>query len=172
MFVGTVMYRMTTGEVSPKVAWSVFVGAMGAIALLFRAYHIGYAEPVTGATPQWWTETATFLGAYVFFGAMLLLRRHEFPRPLVYLGTISYSVYLMHGVVLILMPHIGSGVTTFLLWNVVTIAGASLTYRFIEKPGIALGRRVVAVRRRRTEARAAATEDSATRALEDADQPR
>ena len=172
MFVGTVMYRMTTGEVSPKVAWGVFVGAMGAIALLFRAYHIGYAEPITGATPQWWTETVTFLGAYVFFGAMLMLRRHEFPRPLVYLGTISYSVYLMHGVVLILMPHIGSGLTTFLLWNVVTIAGASLTYRFIEKPAIALGRRVVAVRRRRTEARAAATEDSKTRALEDADQPR
>jgi peptidoglycan/LPS O-acetylase OafA/YrhL len=96
MFVGTVMYRMTTGDVSPRLAWTVFLGAMAAIALAFRAYHLGYAEPVTGATPQWWTETVTFLGAYVFFGAMLLLRRREFPRPLVYLGTISYSVYLMH----------------------------------------------------------------------------
>ncbi|HEU4997980.1 MAG TPA: acyltransferase [Lapillicoccus sp.] len=171
MFTGTVMYRMTTGDVSPKMAWSVFLGAMAAIALLFRAYHVGYAEPITGATPQWWTEAVTFLGAYVFFGAMLLLRRHEFPRVLVYLGTISYSVYLMHGVVLILMPHIGSGITTFLLWNVVTIAGASLTYRFIEKPAIELGRRVVAIRRRRAEARAA-VDESGTRVLEDSGQRR
>jgi peptidoglycan/LPS O-acetylase OafA/YrhL len=172
MFVGTVMYRMTTGDVSPKTAWSVFLAAMAAIALLFRAYHIGYAEPVTGVTPQWWTEAVTFLGAYVFFGFMLMLRRHEFPRVLVYLGTISYSVYLMHGVVLILMPHIGSGLTTFLLWNAVTIAGASLTYRFIEKPAIELGRRVVAVRRRRTEAHEAVAAESGTRVLEDSGQRR
>ena len=45
MFVGTVMYRMTTGEVSPKVAWSVFVGAMGAIALLFRSARVIPASP-------------------------------------------------------------------------------------------------------------------------------
>ena len=174
MFVGTVMYRMTTGDVSPRLAWSVFLGAMAAIALAFRAYHIGYAEPVTGVTPQWWTEAVTFLGAYVFFGFMLLLRRREFPRVLVYLGTISYSVYLMHGVVLILMPHIGSGLTTFLLWNAVTLVGASLTFRFIEKPAIELGRRVVSFRRRRAEARtvSAEPEPSEARVLEDSRQRR
>jgi peptidoglycan/LPS O-acetylase OafA/YrhL len=156
MFVGTVMYRMTTGEVSPKVAWGVFLGAMAAMTLAHGTYHIGYTEPVSGATPQWWTEAVTFLGAYVFFGGMLMLRRKEFPRPFVYLGTISYSVYLMHAVVLILVPQIGSGVATFLLWNVVTLVAASLTYRFIERPAIQLGRRVVAIRRRRGEALPAA----------------
>jgi peptidoglycan/LPS O-acetylase OafA/YrhL len=147
---------------------------MAAIGLAFRAYHIGYAEPVTGVTPRWWTEAVTFLGAYVFFGFMLLLRRREFPRVLVYLGTISYSVYLMHGVVLILMPHIGSALTTFLLWNAVTLVGASLTFRFIEKPAIELGRRVVSFRRRRAEAKtvSAEPEPSEARVLEDSRQRR
>jgi len=174
MFVGTAMYRMTIGEVSPKMAWSVFLGSMAALTLAQRAYHVGYTEPVTGATPQWWTEAATFLGAYAFFGAMLLLRRREFPRVLVYLGTISYSVYLMHGVVLILMPHIGSGLTTFLLWNAATLVSASLTYRFIEKPAIELGRRVVSFRRRRAETRAVSAEPdpSEARVLEDSGQRR
>jgi peptidoglycan/LPS O-acetylase OafA/YrhL len=80
----------------------------------------------------------------------------------------------MHGVVLILMPHIGSGLTTFLLWNAATLVGASLTYRFIEKPAIELGRRVVAIRRRRAEARASAPAEgeSETRLLEDSGQRR
>lgn len=155
MFVGTVMYRWTTGEIETRYAWAIFGGAMVALTIAFRAYHIGYAEPITGATPQWWTEAVTFLGAYVFFGAMILLRRHQFPRVLVYLGTISYSVYLMHAVVLVVVPPIGSGLTTFLVWNVVTLVGASITYRWVEKPSIVLGRKVVSARRAAVEARTA-----------------
>jgi peptidoglycan/LPS O-acetylase OafA/YrhL len=143
MFVGTVMYRWTSGELSGRTAWSIFVGAMLAITLGFRAYHVGYAEPITGATPQWWTEAVTFVGAYLFFGAMLLLRRHRFPRPLVYLGTISYSVYLAHAVVLVLVPRIQSNLGAFVLWNAVTLLVASLTYRLIERPAQDLGRRVM-----------------------------
>ena len=171
MFVGTVMYRMTTGEIRPWVAWSVFLGAMVALTVAQRAYHVGYAEPITGATPQWWTEAATFLGAYAFFGGMLLLRRREFPSVLVYLGAISYSVYLLHAVVLLLVPHVGSGVATFLVWNVATLLGASLTYRFIEKPAIALGRRIVRSRQRRPQA-PARPEPSDSHVLERVSQPR
>lgn len=154
MFVGTVMYRWTTGQVETRVAWGVFGGAMVSIAIAFRAYHVGYAEPITGATPAWWTEAVTFLGAYVFFGGMLLLRRRQFPRVFVYLGTISYSVYLMHAVVLIVVPPLSNGLLTFLMWNVITIGGASLTYRYIEKPAIMVGRTVV---RRRSRVAATST---------------
>lgn len=147
MFLGTLLYRWTTHEVTGRVAAAVFAAASVIVLVTFRAHHIGYAEPVTGATPRWWTEAATFLGAYAFFGALLLLRRHRFPSVLVLLGTISYSVYLMHALVLLLVPATGTAFQAFVLWNVVTLAGAAVTYRLVERPGIAAGRAVVARRR-------------------------
>lgn len=147
MFLGTVLYRWTTGELDGRTAAAVFAAACVLVTVTLRAHHVGYTEPVTGATPRWWTEAATFLGAYLFFGAMLLLRRHHFPRPFVYLGTISYSVYLVHALVLLLVPPVGGAWPTFLTWNLLTLGVAALTYHLVERPGIAAGRRVVARRR-------------------------
>ena len=149
MFVGTAMYRWTQGEVPGRTALGLYVGAMVVLVVVHRAHHIGYAEPVTGATPRWWTEAGTFLGAYLVFGGLLLLRRHRFPRPLVYLGTISYSVYLMHALVLIAVPRLDSALATFLMWNVLTLAAAAVTYAYVEKPSITVGRRAIEVHRRR-----------------------
>ena len=72
-------------------------------------------------------------------------------RPMVYLGIISYSLYLFHPVVLNLV----SPVTEYArakgwpppLWAALlacaslTVALASATYRWVERPAIALGRR-------------------------------
>jgi peptidoglycan/LPS O-acetylase OafA/YrhL len=75
-------------------------------------------------------------------------------RPLAWLGVISYSIYLFHPVVrnLFLLSlrhvpadswwrsgHLATYVAGVLL---VTIAFAALVHRFIERPGIALGRRI------------------------------
>ncbi|TKJ16702.1 acyltransferase [Blastococcus sp. CCUG 61487] len=150
MFVGTVLYRWTAGQTSGRTAATVFGLALAVIALAQYTWHVGHPEPLSGVTPQWWTETLTFLGAYLVFGAALLLRSYRWPRLLVYLGTISYSVYLLHALVLLLFPQVPGGPwVRFSAMMAVTVVGAMLTYRFIEKPGIALGRRVVAARRAR-----------------------
>jgi peptidoglycan/LPS O-acetylase OafA/YrhL len=75
-------------------------------------------------------------------------------RPLVWAGEVSYSIYLMHPIVFNLLlwllqragpdswwrtRHLGF----YLVLNaLVTLAVAALTYRWIEKPAIALGRRL------------------------------
>lgn len=147
MFVGTVCYRWTTGELSGRAAAATYLGSALTVALVLRVHHVGYVEPVTGARPQWWTEAATFLGAYLVFATLLLLRRHRFPRWLVYLGTISYSVYLLHALVLLVVPAVGQPWQAFVVWNVLTVAGAAVSYRFVERPAITAGRWVVAARR-------------------------
>jgi peptidoglycan/LPS O-acetylase OafA/YrhL len=80
-------------------------------------------------------------------------------RPLVFLGDISYSLYLLHLPVLALLAGIGGdmlGLPLFtadpnlasaallLLVLMICIPLAALSYRYIELPGIALGRQAVA----------------------------
>jgi peptidoglycan/LPS O-acetylase OafA/YrhL len=150
MFVGTVLYRWTTGEFSGRTAASVYGLGIVTIVLTQLAWHIGYTEPISGETPRWWTEAGTFLGAYLLFGAALLLRHRSWPRVLTYLGTISYSVYLLHALVLIVFPPIPGGPWAgFSAMLLTTIVGSMVTYHLVEKPSIALGRRVMDARRRR-----------------------
>ncbi|MGY1641358.1 acyltransferase family protein [Geodermatophilus sp. SYSU D00703] len=152
MFVGTVLYRWTAGETSGRTAAGVLALALVVIVVAQRAWHVGYAEPITGETPQWWTEVATFLAAYAVFGAALLLRHRSWPRALTYLGTISYSVYLLHALVLIVFPPVPGGPWAgFAAMLAATLLGSVLTYHLVEKPSITLGRQVAAARRRRLE---------------------
>ena len=73
-------------------------------------------------------------------------------RPTRYLGKISYSLYLNHPTVVLLLtpayrwiysqtPYLTvSLVASVVLTFAVTVPLSILTYRFIEAPGIALGR--------------------------------
>jgi peptidoglycan/LPS O-acetylase OafA/YrhL len=149
MFVGTVLYRYDIGQLSRNTAAFVFAFAVAGIIVIEACYHVGAPEPVTGATPRWWTEAGTFVSAYLVFGALFLLRRRQYPRVLVYLGTISYSVYLMHALVLLFPNPPLPDIPAFAVLMAITILSASLTYRFIEKPGQLVGRKMIARYRER-----------------------
>lgn len=68
-------------------------------------------------------------------------------RPMLFLGSISYSIYLIHVVVLhvlgdfTLLP--ASGIGTFLIVYGVTVAISTATYLLVEKPTNQVGRRMV-----------------------------
>ncbi len=58
------------------------------------------------------------------------------------LGTISYSVYLLHPPVQAIVPIWRNPIYSLLAMLGLTIAVSACTYRFIEQPGIALGKRI------------------------------
>jgi len=67
-----------------------------------------------------------------------------------WLGRISYSVYLFHGVVFVVFTHYLGSYLLLLnlpahfyvtLCMVLTLMVSSLTYKYIEKPGVGLGRK-------------------------------
>lgn len=68
-------------------------------------------------------------------------------KPCAFLGKISYSIYLNHLIVILtVISLLHKKVSIPLLWIIsilVTLIVSSITYRFIEKPSIKLGRYIV-----------------------------
>jgi peptidoglycan/LPS O-acetylase OafA/YrhL len=54
---------------------------------------------------------------------------------------ISYSAYLLHPLVM-LRVLVGDGVVRLAIWMALTVLLAAASYRFVERPCIALGRRL------------------------------
>ncbi len=85
--------------------------------------------------------------ALICFIVTMQLRHLPTPRVLIRLGIISYSLYLMHLLVLGVVD-LGNLWVNIIVQTGLSIGVAALTYRWIERPGIALGawleRRLVA----------------------------
>ncbi len=136
MFAGTVVYRWQHGQLGR-------VPAITALAVV--------AVSIVGAQwtqRVWIANVAAVAGTFLF---AYVLRRRAMPRALTWLGRISYSLYLLHVVVLFLLPHVvpdlgtqplAVRVATGLTYLVVCLGLAWISYRIVEQPGQALGRRL------------------------------
>lgn len=169
MFTGTVIYRAEKGEVSRVVAAAIAVGvlALTTVAGDWHGAHYGHHWQVQ------WTTSVLLAGAT--FGVGLALRRVRIPRWWAWLGMISYSVYLLHPLILNAyrdIPVLHRKHTMpeqFLLFVgllVVVVGVSALTYYVVEKPMQRLGRRVAARTRypAGTAAAGSASESAGTRA--------
>jgi hypothetical protein len=143
MFTGTVIYRADRGITSWRPV--VLTGGLATIALLRDWF--GELASLDALTPRYVARSVITL--LVFGGAFavgMLTRRWRTPRFLVRLGVLSYSVYLVHWVVLELVaPLFGHGIPDVLsaaAYMALVIAVCWLTQRYIEVPGQRLGVRL------------------------------
>ncbi|UGT45364.1 acyltransferase [Nocardia yamanashiensis] len=150
MFVGTVLYRMTSGEITPRQGWAVFGLALCAI-FATSVFLPPFFDSGSGVWVTWVKQPTTIIPAYLFVAAFLLLRSHSFPRPLLFLGRISFSLYLVHWLILEAMPRWSTSVAgipaawlTLGTWVICALVIATVTYRVIEKPCHELGQRAMA----------------------------
>jgi peptidoglycan/LPS O-acetylase OafA/YrhL len=93
--------------------------------------------------------TIQWAASFVLFGlAIAGWRQLPVPevlrRALAYLGTISYSLYLLHTPLLRAAETLGLpvGLVSFVAMTAAAILASHLTERLVERPGIALGRRL------------------------------
>lgn len=93
----------------------------------------------------WYAFLLPYLSAFLLFIAAISFAKIE-TKAVVYMGTISYSVYLIHPIIIELYFHYtgeGFGVfADFVIYTILVILVTSLTYRFIEKPAISLGQKL------------------------------
>ncbi|MFI7128592.1 acyltransferase family protein [Nonomuraea sp. NPDC050153] len=121
MFAGTAVYRAERGAVPWRTA-AVAVAVVLVCGLPAKD------------DPGWAPAITLAFGA---FALAFALRRRTFPRWLPWLGMISFSVYLLHPILLHVIPDP-------VLYFLVLIPLSATTYRLIEAPAQRLGKRLLA----------------------------
>ncbi len=151
MFTGTVFYRAEQGQYPWRKAIGVGVAVLG-LAITAGLWH-SRAWGMSAHAELLWSRRwfSAFLLAGLTFGAGLAFRHVRWPRVLTWLGLISYSVYLLHPLVIEVYHHytwtrqhhpfplqvlLAAGILT------IVIALSSVTYLFVERPMQNVGRRV------------------------------
>jgi peptidoglycan/LPS O-acetylase OafA/YrhL len=134
IFVGTIFYRIHQGTIGRAPAAGVFVLTLAMLAAPLIGWREAWAEQL-----PWFVAQLSALG---FFGAVFLLRGRRTSSVVLYLGRISYSLYLLHTLVIAVIPPTGSPIFTLLIWASALLVLASATYRWVEQPAIAWGQRL------------------------------
>jgi peptidoglycan/LPS O-acetylase OafA/YrhL len=151
MFAGTVFYRVDQGQISwARTGWLVGLVPVASIGAAV-AFGPGWGMPDAQAVAYTWGWSTAVAAAWATFLAGRLLRHRRMPRTLVWLGLISYSIYLMHPLAVQILrrltmdPHrfsLAERLVCAVLLLAVVLGCSALTYLSIERPAQALGRRL------------------------------
>jgi peptidoglycan/LPS O-acetylase OafA/YrhL len=139
ILLGSVLYRSYSGQVSRRA----LVALLSAV-LLFAAA-ASYLNFFKFPSSEHISATSVFLSwaiAFLAFGILFAGRSLNFPKPVLWLGKISYSLYLLHAVVLDVMPDFGNKALDFALVLGVSAIVSALSFRYLERPFVSLGHRV------------------------------
>ncbi|HET6218810.1 MAG TPA: acyltransferase [Acidobacteriaceae bacterium] len=141
-FLGTVIYsvyskRQVQKHLYPLLAFTLATFAAG-FWFRFQQYP-SHSEAenysVAGVLASW-------VAAYTLFAVLFLLRASEFPGWTLWIGRISYSLYLVHGMVLALLPRTLNPVVFPCVAVSLSFAISAASYQWIEKPAIDFYRKV------------------------------
>ncbi|MGW4661980.1 acyltransferase family protein [Streptosporangium sandarakinum] len=151
MFAGTVFYRLDQGQVRwRRTGWLIGFVPVASIGAAW-AFGPGWGMPDDQARAFTWGWTTAVAAAWATFLIARLLRHRTMPRLLVRLGLISYSVYLLHPLAVQVLRRLTMDPGRFplaerlimaVLLLAVVLGCAELTYRAVERPAQALGRRL------------------------------
>ncbi|WP_182275929.1 acyltransferase [Granulicella sp. 5B5] len=142
-FFGTLLYRLLSEGFPAKRVYAV-------LPVLFVVFSVGfwlrykvYASPNNSVDTS--NAIVSWVIAYALFMLVFALRARKMPRILIWIGQISYPLYLFHGVTLVILNKIfPSGWPLRLL--IVLSAGllvSDLVHRFIEKPVARFQHRII-----------------------------
>ncbi len=150
MFTGTMFYRAERGQYPWRRAIAIGVTVLG-LAVAAGLWH-SRAWGMSAHAELLWSRrwVSAFALAGLTFAAGLAFRHVRWPRALTWLGLISYSVYLLHPLVIEAYHHFHRSRHHSFPVQVLIAAGllaaviafSSVTYLCVERPMQNLGRRV------------------------------
>lgn len=141
-FFGTLLYRHYRGSIELKAILQV--APVLILSLLCGFWFRFHQFPTTDKEDafRFAGVSLSYTGAYLLFGMLYRLRHRTFPLSLLWLGRISYSLYLLHGFVWVAIPAGEYPLIRMALGVAAAIAIASATFIVIERPALTLHRRL------------------------------
>ncbi|MGI3170891.1 acyltransferase family protein [Pseudooceanicola sp. C21-150M6] len=123
-----------------------FTAAGGFVVATVVCQYVGFAAmehhniTFLSASVSWTTATAVFLVVC----SVPALRNTRFWQNAVIgkIGELSFSIYLVHAPVMIVLANVLSGTALFVVALICTYAISELTFRYVEMPGNRLGRNI------------------------------
>ena len=151
MFTGTMFYRAERGQYPWPRAISIGLGvfALAITAGLWHSHALGNSAHAELVFERRWVSAFALAG--LTFGVGLAFRHVRWPRTLTWLGLISFSVYLLHPLLIEAYHHFSWTRLHHPFWLQVLLAAAflavllaisSVTYLLVERPMQNVGRRV------------------------------
>jgi peptidoglycan/LPS O-acetylase OafA/YrhL len=156
MFVGTAIFRAHSGQIRVRKAWlvSIAVLAMVVVTDLYNTTQWNLSPHDEMIQRRRWIIAVLLAAA--LFGAGLLVRNRKLPRILAWLGQISFSVYLLHPIfILVFVGQLNKFGDTYSnsapIWQQIgafvgfvafIMLCCSVTFKLIEEPMQNLGRAV------------------------------
>lgn len=144
---GAVVQQWLTREVSRRALGlsALALGSVVGLGLWLRFSRFPVSHEVAAPTAS--AVLLSWLLAAVLFWTLVSMREQRMPSPLLALGRISYSVYLWHIPVIVLVGAEASrhGLDHLPAWVLLpTVLGATwvvseISYRLVERPGMRLG---------------------------------
>ena len=136
---GLIAQRFWAGSLRRQVFIMFVLGQAILFVAVWWVNHLCLPERMT--VECLWELVCTWGIACACFLLLLGARRWAMPQSACWLGRISYSVYLLHPFVLVVLTPMQLQAWAFLPALVAgALVLAELNYRFVELPGIALGR--------------------------------
>ncbi|WP_281179775.1 acyltransferase family protein [Actinoplanes subtropicus] len=142
LFVASLGHAIHLRDAAGRRAWQALLA--GGVLLVPLGAYVG-----VDGDGQWppFTYSVSYLGGLALFGALYALRRRAMARPLIFLGGISYAVYLFHPTLMTVFESLhGFAYVAACLVSVPLVA--YVVHRLVEKPSIDIGRRLTARLRR------------------------
>ncbi|MBB2945584.1 peptidoglycan/LPS O-acetylase OafA/YrhL [Actinoplanes lutulentus] len=137
MFTGTAIYRADTGQIP---WWPVLI-TTSIVAAALLANWFAELRSLGALTPHYMARSViTLLVFGGAFAAGMATRRWRTPAWLARIGVLSYSLYLVHYVLLQVVGPRLHGLPGALAFLAVLFGICTLTYRYIELPGQRIGR--------------------------------
>ena len=141
-FSATVCYRYSKGLLRLRDVLLLLPALFAVYGVVFWLHYSVYPVVVPGEA---FTRSAlgtnlSWIGGLLLFALFFCLRRFEFPRWLLWLGRISYSLYLVHGLVLGFLPKNLSVWIGMPILVALSLAISHVTFKYIEQPAMDLGR--------------------------------
>ncbi|WP_195780973.1 acyltransferase family protein [Priestia megaterium] len=141
MFVGTVFYRYFKKEISFKTIAFTVILILSSVVLMAKVQLFGkYTTEEFGAR-NFLPVINAWIGAYILFILLFTFRKYKQLPSTLFLGKISYSMYLVQGLVIGSLPIIYNNTISVFISILLIIAISTVTYYSIENTGIKFGRR-------------------------------